>query len=185
MAVIYKEIITRPSVNDMFYFESLGESYNFEIFDFDIDPSDTLMTRSSNPYVATWPLVGLVSAVYENLISWQEILTRRNELRADLKDILTVEFLNNKISTFGSDHLCYLNPFSTTLVSTGVSDTLENFVTSYNNCVTALTDLTEYTITQAKLYNNVVSEVLIIDGVESAFPETITAMKYNGQFTGM
>ncbi len=185
MAVIYKEITTRPSVNDMFYFEALdSSSYNSEIFDFNISSSDTIMHNSIS-YIAAWPLTGLTSQVFEGLISWQEILTRRNELRADLKDILTVEFLNNKISTFGSDHLCYLNPFSTTLTSTCIFDTLENLITSYNSSATSLSANDITTIAQAKLYNNVISEILIIDGVESAFPGTITAMRFNGQFTGM
>ena len=182
MPVIYKEITTKPSVNDMFYFEAQDGLYNSEIFDFNINPSDAIMHNSIS-YIAAWPVTGLTSQAYENLISWQEILTRRNELRADLKDILTVEFLNNKISTFGPTHLCYLNPFSTTLVAIGTFDTLENFVTSYNSCISTLNDTS--TINRAKLYNNVISEVLIIDGVESAFPGTITAMRFNGQFTGM
>ena len=185
MSVIYKEITTRPSVNDLFYFEGYPKNSANGIFDLLID--DSSLNSKNVDCVKDWPVTHVVSSVYENKITWQEILDRRSELRSDLKDTLTVEFLNNKITTGGDYQYCYFNPFSTTLISTATWNTWEDFVSDYRATYAYLSTDSEAvisfttTIARAKEYNNVISEVIIVDGTETPFPGDLPAM-WQGKF---
>ena len=187
MSVILKEVTTRPSVNDMFYFEGYPRSSTNGVFDLLVD--DSSLNSKNVDCAKDWPLTHVVSSVFENRITWQGILDRRNELRSDLKGTLTVEFLNNKITTAGDYQYCYFNPFSTTLISTATWNTWEDFVSDYRATYAYLSTESPLvisfttTINRAKDYNNVISEVIIVDGTETPFPEDLPPM-YQGKFIG-
>ena len=70
MTVLYKAQVTRPSLDDLFFFE-LVKSKN--IF---ISPIDDTIKNSFS---------GCISYTFEEMISWDEVFLRKEELRPDLK----------------------------------------------------------------------------------------------------
>lgn len=163
MTVVYKFITTRPSVNDLFYFE-------IDIIGF--------ISQLGEQHAEA---VGLVlPGTYEELITPQEVKDRKAELAAIRPDL--VEFLwpaedECLIDTvLDSNHPFYqghkdplFNPFVTTHTAYWTFDTLENLEAYYatgsiGNNAEAMAELNA----KVAQYGNTIKEKVFVDGVETA-----------------
>jgi hypothetical protein len=144
VTVLYQPSYHRSSTNDLFAFECF---MFFNLFE----------TMSIFDPIKLGP--GCIRLTYEELISWEEIFNRKDELRPDLKNIIQ----SYKLTDMGT-FLPVYNPFSLTFTELWEFDTLENAKTTISNIFNedGVNLLTENII----LFNNIFTEKLFIDGVE-------------------
>ena len=163
MTVVYKFITTRPSVNDLFYFEVDTYGFASSLADLHADA------------------VGLVApGTYEELITPQEVKDRKSELatiRPDLIELLwpaedecLIDLVLDPSHPFYQGHKDPLfNPFVTTHTAYWTFDTLENLEAYYatetiGDNAEAKADLNA----KVAQYGNTLKEKVFVDGVETA-----------------
>jgi hypothetical protein len=153
VTVLYKAQSIRPSINDLFAFEC---PMVFNLFE----------TESMAPFgkgISGWMFgkdtPGWINLTYEELISWEEIFNRKDELRPDLKNIIQYYTLTD----MGTSSPMY-NPFSLTFTELWEFDSLENAKTTIDNILNddGINILTKNII----LSNNIFIEKLFINGVK-------------------
>jgi hypothetical protein len=162
MTATAKLIVTRPSLNDRFYFEEYtgGET-----------PGEQQLQDLYNFYGT-----GFITGTYEELISYNEIESRVNELRPDL---LNVFFLPREewydafqpvvgtdvnlipVHNWGFHHQPPFNPFALTYTYIVTYDNIENLQVFLSSSV--LPDLETLKSTAAE-FNNTIK--VYVDGVE-------------------
>jgi hypothetical protein len=160
MSAVYKHITTRPTLNDIFW------------------PEVWQSTKPLAPAI-TAPLIDgttVISVIEEEeAITWDEIASRIDELRPDIKTWL-ISNTNELIATpddmvffdpsktvidnfltnpdFSGTRPFY-NPFSLTLTTIHTFDSIESLVSHYN---TLLPDLTEIFNLSAGINNTIIEE---------------------------
>lgn len=114
MSVIYKARFTRPSLNHMFVHED--------------DPGN-----SRFPLIVPYQYILMKNHSYEELISWDEVFQRKQELRPDLR--YKIDFNNLTVDMMEGYGPRY-NPFSLTCTEIWEYDSWEDAMTSYDNTFT-------------------------------------------------
>ena len=118
MSVLYKSQITRPSLDDLFFFESMVLR-DLSIF----------FTHPINDKVDIG-VSGCISYTIEEIISWDEIFLRKEELRPDLK----YQIRSNNLS---KDDMVGIgpkfNPFSLTYTELFEYNSWEDAMLGYHN----------------------------------------------------
>lgn len=107
MNIIFKEYITRPSLDSIFVFE----------FEF----SNELKFQS-------WLALSKIKPTsYLEFITWREVIARKEEIRPDLKFYLDRLGLFNKHTKFNLDDGPMFNYFSLTFTQVTAFDSIESF----------------------------------------------------------
>lgn len=163
MTAVYKTITTRPSVNDLFYFEVDVVGFACQLNELHAEAA------------------GLIAlGTYEEVITPQEVKDRKSELasiRPDLVELLwpaedecLIDLVLDPSHPFyqgPKDPL--FNPFVTTRTAYWTFDSLENLKTYYE---TVLSDSAADNITGllalVAQYGNTIKEKVFVDGVETA-----------------
>jgi len=198
MSVIYKQITTRTSLNDVYWFtvpitlEELAAPPAVMPPHFSIDTAKAITDR----------LYGCISTDTEDRITWTEVRTRQNELRTDEKDFLLNSivkdyagsglFADNGITTLLDNHpdsinlldfMCaefnsvgpLYNPFTLTHTVVTVHDTIEHLVEAYNYLISSYrengSNSLELHIASGQTYNNTYQEKVYDEsGDQITFP---------------
>jgi hypothetical protein len=184
MTAQYKITITRPSLDDVFWIEPI----------YSIDPpvkwADGTMPPALEAMKFTTPIVpmlfpawlpeyytdhqmanktGFTSFVIEGLLTWTQIIARKNELRPDLLDLVENEALfGNWLPHDG--HANYkppFNPFSTTWVAISTWDSLANLQSGVASALDELNLVSTWNTALATTNNILVEEVKVDDTVQS------------------
>ena len=173
MSVTLKTIVTRPTLSDVFWFESL------------IDLNGLLIPTMDdvNAFI-TEKETGFVSLSYVETITWAEIETRQSELRPDLIKLL--DYKNNSVSlstttrliiggapTIGPTGQPPWNPFSLTFSWLTEYTNYDTFIANYSTGSTAFSSGKNY-ITNVigpslNSSNNTLTEELYVDGTLTDF----------------
>ena len=156
MTAILETIISRPSLNDVFFFESFINWINIVNYD-------------------KYPLLmgsGFISTELEIPITWEEIERRRLELRPDLIEMLKYKrplapiLDRNVMWNIGSKGEPPFNPFSLTYTFRHHYETYDQLISEYNlNLKNRILNLKSL-ICQT---NNTGVERCFVDGVEIEF----------------
>jgi hypothetical protein len=164
MTAIIETIISRPSLNDVFFFE---ECYISNIdWGWGINPPYTF-----TDYKGTMG-AGFISTELDISITWEEIERRRSELRPDLIEMLKykrpLEPINDWSPLFyvGSKGEPPFNPFSLTYTFRYHYETYDQLISEYNLNLKNLLLNFKSSIYQT---NNTVVERCFVDGVEIEF----------------
>jgi hypothetical protein len=160
-------IITRPSLDDLFWFEP--------VINWDLTIDDI------NAYVA-YMGTGYMNTVISESITWDEIVARQSELRPDLvstflihkDDAISLTTDIRRILRPGPQNQPPFNPFALTYTWTHEYDTLENLSASYLGVWALGGDRTaEEEIAYSKnllvTHNNTAVERCFVDSSEVAF----------------
>ena len=156
MTAILETIISRPSLNDVFFFESFINWINIVNYD-------------------KYPLLmgsGFISTELEIPITWEEIERRRLELRPDLIEMLKYKrplapiLDRNVMWNIGSKGEPPFNPFSLTYTFRHHYETYDQLISEYNLNLKNLLLNFKSSIYQT---NNTVVERCFVDGVEIEF----------------
>lgn len=181
MSVQYKIIITRPNLSSLFWIEQV---YNVDPpvkWPEGTMPPELEELRWSLPIVPmlfpAWlpenysdhnigNKAGFVSMEIADLLTWNEIIARQDELRSDLQDMLDSEAYT--IYMRDSSHLTVkppFNPFSLTWTATTTWDTLENM---QNGIFGAFEELSLVSLWNDAITNtnNTLVEEVWVDGVK-------------------
>jgi hypothetical protein len=159
MTAILETIISRPSLNDVFFFESFINWINIVNYD-------------------KYPLLmgpGFISTELEIPITWEEIERRRSELRPDLIEMLKYKkplapiLDRNVMWNIGSKGEPPFNPFSLTYTFRHHYETYDQLISEYNLNLKNLLLNFKSLIYQT---NNTVVERCFVDGVEIEFKGT-------------
>ena len=161
MTATLKTVITRPSLDGVFFFESLIYFNLIPNFDFDSYVS------SAGP--------GFIDTTIETPITWEEIESRKAELRPDLIDLLKYKNLVNPMLNDKSKNIMWtlgingeppFNPFSLTYTFQHHYETYDQLITNYN------ANLKDRVLNFKSLIlqtNNIGLERCFVDGVEVEF----------------
>jgi len=168
MAVTYKQIFTKPTSNDIWFFEQ-------GINGFAVEPG-AAEDQLHPLYVGC---TGLLSMGYEETISWAEIVSRKAELRPDLAQIADQSYTVDINGTPVTDTYLNLmvryayrqpthNPFVNTWTRYANFDTMENMQAGY------LKYFPDAELAQLKTFlstvNNTMVEQFYDNGTEISFP---------------
>jgi len=172
MPAIFKLVVTRPSLTHKFWFESvLDPDTNYLA----VPPHETDMTA----WISNHP--GMITSYYEEVISYEEIESRENEISSDSKSIFFLPRESypiledfNWAAVAGADPKLVpmfnwgftrqppYNPFSLSYTFIMEFDTIEHLQASYEQYFTVNTF--HNLQNQAETANNTLK--LYIDGVE-------------------
>lgn len=165
MSTILTTTISRSSLSDPFYFESV---INY-----------TLTTEGINEYISVMG-TGFITTTVDSSITWDEIVDRQSELRPD--QIYMLDHKDDGISLTTSIRPAFkpgpqnqppFNPFSLTYSWSHEYDTLEHLLAAYSTIWTydGRTTDEEAVYRQEALtaYNNTAVERCYVDGTEVAF----------------
>ena len=173
MSVVYKFKITRPNISAPFYSEN--------------GPSDQLNFANDNSIVAQYIGLNFEESTlstpgkesipkYEEVITWNEIWERRNELRASEKFLAEASWNDGDNGYTERSQYADFNPFTLTNTQILVFDTLENLITTYNNILS--NDKVTELVSEATAANNVITEEIFVDGNL----DTSVTLKFAGKF---
>lgn len=161
MTTICKCTITRPNLDSLFVFEYNSSELIITTLNSELKRNLHASThiRESN-LTPTFPKVILHR--YEEFITWAELIERKDELRPDLKYMLSQQGLldiTTILDTYGEGPP--FNPFSLTHTRSAEYETFEDWVLNYNWV------FEQNTIAKIALETtvNTVDEELYIDGV--------------------
>ena len=162
-------IITRPSLNDLFWFESSDEM------------DWTLTIDDINDYVA-YMGTGYIGTTIGESITWDEIVARQSELRPDLlstflfhkDDAISLPTTVRRIYRPGPNNEPLFNPFSLIYTWTHEYDTLENLLASYlgvwgSGPARTAEEEIAYVKNLLVTHNNTAVEKCFVDGTEVSF----------------
>ena len=173
MSVVYKFKITRPDLSTPFYFED-GPS---DQLNFANDSSTLAQYVGLNFEESTLSTPGKQSIPkYEEVITWNEVWERRNELQAGDKFLAEASWNDGDNGYTDISQYPPYNLFTLTNTQILIVDTLENLITTYN---TVLSDdkVTEL-VSEATAANNVITEEIFVDGNL----DTSVTLKFAGKF---
>ena len=149
MSVLYKSQVTRPSLDDLFFFESFIALQDLSIF-FTCPINDKVDIVS-----------GCISYTVEEIISWNEIFLRKEELRPDLKyQIRSNNLSKDDIVGIGPK----FNPFSLTYTELFEYNSWEDAMLGYHNMFPD--DLAFEIIDKLKKSNNNFVQEHYINGIK-------------------
>ena len=167
MSAVYKLITTRPTLNDVFWTESNK-----------VLPNALLLPTFAKPLIDNSTVI---SIILEEAITWNDIASRIDELRPDIKDWLlsksdeiiltqTTEVELDPTKTVIDNFLTNVelsstipaqNPFALTLTITHTFDSIETLAVQYNNLISRITDI----VNLSAGINNIIIEEFYNDGV--------------------
>ena len=159
-------IITRPSLDDLFWFEPLI------VWDLNINDINYYLAYMGTGYIGT---------TIEPSITWNEIVARQSELRPDLvstflihkDDAISLTTDVRRVHRPGPQNQPPFNPFSLTFTYTHEYDTLENLLASYLGVWASgdrtVEDEIAFVKNEAATYNNTALEKCYVDGSEVTF----------------
>jgi len=158
MSVSFKVTVTRPSLESLFVYEAMASRVYIGLGHYSANLK--FLPEIIQP--------GFVSSDYAESISWAEVASRKNELRADLKSW----YDENNADNFSSDSETFgygpdFNPFSLTYTIQMTYDTSENLVAGVTALMENLGGVTtaRNEFTQALIdTNNTVVEETYDDG---------------------
>jgi hypothetical protein len=173
MSVVYKFKITRPNTSAQFYIED-GPS---DQLNFANDSSTLAQYVGLNLEESTLSTPGKQSIPkYEEVITWNEVLERKNDLRASDKFLLEASWNDGDNGYTDISQYPLYNPFTLTNTQILVFDTLENLITTYNNILS--NDKVTELVSKATAANNVITEEIFVDGNL----DTSVTLKFAGKF---
>jgi len=173
MSAIYKFKITRPNVSAQFYIEN-GPS---DQLNFANDSSTLAQYVGLNLGESTLSTTGKESIPkYEEVITWNEVWERRNELRASEKFLVEATWNDGDNGFTEKSQYADFNPFTLTNTQILVFDTLENLITTYNTMLS--NDKVTELVSEATAANNVITEEIFVDGNL----DTSVTLKFAGKF---
>jgi hypothetical protein len=165
MSATYKQIYTKPSANDLWFFENdILHQYT----------SESNYVKNNNNRL-TERFTGFISHEVETSITVEELELRKNELRpdlyyyifeltfndsADLSIITVIDFIKKYNIPI------IINPYSTTHIETVKFDTWESLITAYSEIESSHFDNTKHNLTE---YNNTLVEEFYIDDVKQDY----------------
>ena len=166
MTTTLETIITRPSLDDVFFFESIIE-WNLT--------NEHYLDKQYDSYIESMGS-GFISTELEVPITWEEIERRRSELRPDLVEMLKYKrplepFIDHHTSNsvmwvIGPKGEPPFNPFSLTYKFYHHYETYDQLISGYNLNLKKLILNFESLIRQT---NNTGIERCFVDGVEVEF----------------
>jgi hypothetical protein len=160
MTAIYKKIYTKPSLNDVWFFEK-----NFYLF-------------GEKPEIIESKFDGFISKEEVATISVNELESRRLELKTIRPDLYTTLFetqienleydLDYVINHIKNNNILLpFDAFTTTLTEVIKFDTWENLIFAYETLVTE--EFVNIEKNELKEYNNVLVEEFYIDDVKQQY----------------
>jgi len=151
--ILFKGRLTRPSTDDFFIWEL------FQIFPGPLREIEFLLKSQATK--EQYPQ-GCINWIVEELITYQEILDRKNELRPDLRMQLPKLTYHVESGIIAPDTLC--DPFSLTTTEVITFDTWENAKFAYD---TTFSDENIIRLKQINsICNNTITHEYFIDGVK-------------------
>jgi hypothetical protein len=173
MSVLYKFKITKPNISAQFYIDS--------------NPSDQLNFANDSSTLAQYVGLNLEESTlsapgkqsipkYEEVITWNEVWERRNELRVSEKSLAEASWNDGDNGYTDIYPYPLVNPFTLTYTQILVFDTLENLITTYNNILS--NDKVTELVSEATAANNVITEEIFVDGNL----DTSVTLKFAGKF---
>ena len=173
MSTIHRFKITRPNLSTPFYFEGSP----IEELSFANDSSILAQYVGLNFEESTLSTPGKEHIPkYEEVITWNELWERRNELQPKDKALAEASWNDGDNGFTEKSQYAGFNYLSLTYTQILVFDTLENLMTTYNSLMT--NDKVEESVSQCIATNNGITEEVFVDGnLYSAFPS-----KFAGRF---
>jgi hypothetical protein len=151
MTVLYKAQVTRSSLDDLFFFEFLPGYYYNNYF---IHPYLDIVDLNE---AGLFPKC--ISYTIKEMISWDEVFLRKDELRPDLKYQINSKNLT-KDDMYGIGPL--YNPFSLTLTELAEYNSWEDAMSAYDTFF----DRTYVIIDMLKQSNNTYIQEHYINGIK-------------------
>ena len=181
MATQHKIIVTRPNLTSLFWLEHVYS------YDTPIKWAPGTMPPELEAMKYTAPLVpmcfpawlpgyyadhqmanktGFTSFVIDDLLTWTQILARKDELRPDLLDLTESEYFRMyMLETAHANYHPPVNPFSTTWTAIGTWDTLENMQAGVGQALEEMNLVSMWNDSLTHTNNTLVEEVYV-DGVK-------------------
>jgi hypothetical protein len=141
MSVLYKWTATKPSLEDSFAFEIdlVTMCIPYILYGSIPDAIGSLGYPDGGSQSFIKP-IGYIGSHLENATTWDEISSRIDEVRIDLKDLLTSPCYDHGLSGqipleffVSSGAIPTINPFSTNYILIMEFDTWDNFIAAYKN----------------------------------------------------
>ncbi len=145
MSIVYKAKFTRPTLNHKFFIETITDYTNYYWTSIEKTWSDDLIKNYT----------------YEEIISWDDVFQRKNELRHDLKFIIES---NNLSSTMMKGYGPSFNPFSLTLTELWEYHSWEDAMIRYDQVFTE--ENMRFFVETCKFYENTYISEHYIDGIK-------------------
>lgn len=153
MTVQHKIVVTRPSLDHLFFIEKF-------------DTQSCIIYPSFGEHKPNLEL-GIIGSITGEQITWAEMFDRSDELRPDLRELAQsvdkTDYLNN-IEKCGIGPI--FNPFSLTLTIITEYTTLENALHVINDVFYTDENVRNTNLKFEETNNTVISEELFIDGVK-------------------